>query len=272
MQVTDIAPDNAVYFADLVPWGALVDENIFWLGAIAGDGTACATLGAGVYGDSAFIDWIYTDPSYRGEGAADSLLRTIKTFLRRVDVEVLQVSFSDDDENLEDFLEMEGFLTVEDGQSYKVPVKDLIYSEMLERFGEEHDTDGRIITFSEFDRPDEFYDYLERNEIPPLKNKEDAGSSLIRINKDGSIDGCMLITRRQDRDLEISYLLSEGLAGGAVDFFLAFKDLASEMDWQEDNIIFTDRSGEIIRLIGTVAGVDIDSYTVTERKLGIITL
>lgn len=45
MKVTDIATDNAEYFEYLVPEGALEDENILWLGAIAADGTACAALG-----------------------------------------------------------------------------------------------------------------------------------------------------------------------------------------------------------------------------------
>lgn len=70
MKITDIAADNAEYFEYLVPEGALENENIFWLGAIAGDGTACAALGIGIYEEMAYIEWIYTDPSHRGEGAA----------------------------------------------------------------------------------------------------------------------------------------------------------------------------------------------------------
>ena len=56
MKVTGIAPDNAEYFKDLVPDGALDDGNIFWLGAVAPDGTACAVLGAGVIEDIAYIE------------------------------------------------------------------------------------------------------------------------------------------------------------------------------------------------------------------------
>ena len=272
MRVTGIAPDNAEYFEELVPGGALDDEDLFWLGAIAEDGAACAVMGAGVYEDMAYIDWIYTDPDYREKGAARALINTLKILLRRIDVEMLQISFSDDDENLEEFLEMEGFLTDEDGQIFSIPVHELIYSELLERYAEEHHAEGQIMTLSELKRPDDLYDYLARNGIPPLRDNEDAASSLIRTDRDGKINGCMLISRRRDGDLEISYLLSEGQAGGAVDFFVAFKELATEMDWQEDNIIFTDRSGEVIRLIETIAAIDIDSYTVTERKTGLITL
>jgi hypothetical protein len=41
MKVTEITSDNAEYFEDLIPEGYLENENLLWLGAIAGDGTAC---------------------------------------------------------------------------------------------------------------------------------------------------------------------------------------------------------------------------------------
>ena len=38
MNVTSIAKDNVIYFENLVPEGALNDENLLWLGAVAADG------------------------------------------------------------------------------------------------------------------------------------------------------------------------------------------------------------------------------------------
>lgn len=61
-------------------------------------------------------------------------------------------SFSEDDENLQEFLEAEGFLTDEDRESYSVPVRELIYSEMIDRFEEEHKSTGRVVTLADFEK------------------------------------------------------------------------------------------------------------------------
>ena len=62
------------------------------------------------------------------------------------------------------------------------------------------------------------------------------------------------------------------MAEGAIDLFIAFKNLAMKMDWKEDCIIFTDRSGDMIRIIEAIARAERDSYVVTGRKMGLITL
>jgi len=67
-----------------------------------------------------------------------------------------------------------------------------------------------------------------------------------------------------------SLLISDEKTGGIMDLFLAFKKLATDMDWQDDNVIFTDRSGETIRFIETIADSDRDSYTIKGRKTGLI--
>ncbi len=272
MNVTSIAKDNADYFEDLVPEGAFKNENLFWLGAVAGDGTACAVLGSGIYGDMAYIDWIYTDPSYRRQGAARELLKWLKTLLRRNDVKVLEISYTDENEDLEEFLENERFLCDEDGDIYSVPVKDLIFSEVLDLELDGHDSGSRVITLAELEDPEVFYDYLQRNWIPFSKEADDLGLSLILMDENGEVQGCMLISGRQDGDLEISYLMSNGLTEGTFDLFLAFRELALKMDWREANIVFTDRSGEMIKIIEAIAISDRDPYIKAGRKYGIIAL
>lgn len=205
MKVTGIASDNIEFFEELAPEGAMKDKELFWLGAIAGDGTACAVLGAGIYGDMAYIDWIYTDPDHRKEGVAGSLLRSLKALLRKNNVEMLQVSYSYDDENMEEFLETEGFLLEDDSKIYSIPVKELLYAEALDIFEERHTDGTRVVVWADLEKPDEFYDYLQKNGIPFAIDSDDLRYSLIRIRGDGHMDGCMLIIRRSDGDLEISY-------------------------------------------------------------------
>ncbi len=180
MRVTDIAPDNAEYFESLAPEGALADDNLIWLGAVAGDGTACAVLGVGVYEESAYIDWIYTDPSFRRKGAARELLRWLRTFLRKAEMEILEISFSGENEGLEEFLEAEGFFFDDDLNTYSVPFKDLIYSELIDTALEKNRTDCRVVTFKNFGRYDELYEYLLKDGISLGFNVAEMDLSLIR--------------------------------------------------------------------------------------------
>ena len=271
MKVTGIAPDNAEYFKDLVPDGALEDENIFWLGAVAQDGAACAVLGAGVIEDIAYIDWIYTDASYRRQGAARNLLKWLKILLRKIGVGILEVSFSDDDENLEEFLESQGFFFDDDTDIYSVPVRDLIWSDTMDITWQEHRTGSRVVTLKDFDREDEFYEYLQKKGIPFGVESDESGYSLIRLDSKGDIDGCMLLYRRLYGELEVSYLVSDSASSGAVDLFLAFRDLIEKMNWQDENIVFADRSGGIIKILETISRTDRDSYIVTGKKLAMTT-
>lgn len=119
-------------------------------------------------------------------------------------------------------------------------------------------------------KKDDLYDYLRSCGIPFERKTDDLSLSLIRTGRDGRIDGCMLISRRQDGDLEISYLISDEKTGGTMELFLAFKKLAMDMDWRDDNVIFTDRAGETIRFIESIASAERDSYTIKRRKTGLI--
>ncbi len=271
MKVTGIAPDNAEYFINLVPDGALDDENIFWLGAVAQDGTACAVLGAGVIEDIAYIDWIYTDASYRRQGAARNLLKWLKIFLRKIGVGILEVSFSDDDEELEEFLESQGFFLDDDTDIYSVPARDLIWSDTMDISWQKHRTDCRVVTLKDFGREDEFYEYLHNKGIPFGVESDESGYSLIRLDSRGDIDGCMLLYRRLYGELEVSYMVSDSAGSGVVDLFLAFRDLIEKMNWQDENIVFADRLEGIIKTLETISKTDRDSYIVTGRKLAMTT-
>jgi hypothetical protein len=65
---------------------------------------------------------------------------------------------------------------------------------------------------------------------------------------------------------------SDSASRGAVDLFLALRDLIGKMNWQDENIVFADRSGEIIKTLETISKTDRDSYIVTGRKLAMTTL
>ncbi len=271
MKVTYITPGNADYFEGLAPGEILKDEDLVCLGAIAKDGTACAVLATGIYEETAYIEWIYTDPSYRRERAARTLFEHLRTLLRRIEVKAVLISFPDDSENLEEFFTSEGFFIDEDRENYSIPVIDLVYSEMIDRLeAENNSSDSRVVTLSELGDLNGFHDYLRKNSVSFLSSEEASLSqSLVRIGKDGKINGCMLIIRQPDGDITIPYLISSGYTDSAIDLFLAFKRLVTENDWLGDNILFSDTSGEITGFLEEVLEEDCSSYVLSGQKQGV---
>ncbi len=267
MKVTRITPENSAFFEELAPEGLFEDDDLFLMGAISGDGTACAVLATGVYGNMAYIKWIYTHPDFRKEGAAGELLRFLKLLLRKSDVQILQVSFSDEDDDLEDFLEEEGFLINEDNEMYSVPVKDLIYSKMAERLDEEKRSRNSVYNFSRVMSYYEFYDYLREKGVPVTGDAESVYKySIVRLDEGRHITGFMLISKKPKGDLEIPYMSNDGSVESAMDIFRGFKELVTVHEWENENIVFYDRAGLTIEFVEKVTDEDRAGYVVNGQK------
>lgn len=273
MKVTYITPGNAEYFEGLAPEGTLRDENLFCLGAIAKDGTACGVLVTGIYGETAYIEWIYTDPSYRRERAARSLFEMLRALLRKIDISIVLISYSDECEHLEEFLAAEGFFVDVDRENYSMPIVDLIYSETIDRLKEKHTGESQVVTLEGYMDRSRFFEYIHKNGISLLENEvASCNNSLILKDKSGMITGCLLIRKRHDGNLDIPYLISSGHEAGVTDLFLAFKELAIKNDWLEENVVFSDRSGEMIGFLEEVLGEDREHFIISGQKQGIRTL
>lgn len=273
MKVTRITTDNAEYFEDLIPKELLENEDLFWLGAIAGDGTPCAVTAVGVYEEMAYIEWIYTDPAYRNESAARYMMKSLRVLLKMIEAKVIVVSFSDDCENLEDFLESEGFIIDEDRAYYSVPLIDLIYSETMDRWLKDQKEDNNVFTVSELDDHNTFYDFIRENDIPFFDNEKDVFEySLVRLDRSKKITGCMMISINPEGDLEIPYFISDGSTEGAIELFVAVKELVTKQGWDERNVIFTDRSGEMIGFLEMVTDETRDHYILTGQKQAVRTI
>ncbi len=270
MEITRITAANADSFKELAPEGAFTDEELLWLGAVAEDGAACAVLGGGIHEGMGFVDWIYTAPDYREKGAADGLLKAFSSLLKGLDAESVEIRFPDTDEELYEFLEGEGFLITEDADRYSVPLEELIYSETIERMEEGRNPSGKIIRAAELMDPQPFYEYLRINNIPcSVKKEELRGYSFILLNDEDKITGCMLVVKDRDGDIEIPYLINEGPMECINDLFLALKNLVMEKGWEEEDIVFADRSGQMIRFVEQITDEDRDSYVIGGFKMGI---
>ncbi len=270
MDVTRITTDNAEFFEDLVPEGSFGDEGLLWLGAVAEDGSACAVLGGGVHEEMGFIDWIYTAPDYREKSAADSLLKTFSTLLNRIDAEAIEIGFSDTDDGLSEFLEEEQFLISEEGDFFSVPLEDLIYSEVIEGLEEGRDPSAQIVSANELVDPRPFFGYLSDRNIPcSVYMDELRENSLILLDDNGDISGCMLIVKEPGGDVLIPYLINEGPMECITDLFLALKNLVIEKGWEEESIVFSDRSGQMIGFVEQVTDEERDHYLIRGLKSGV---
>lgn len=272
MRVTNISDDNIDYFRELAPEEDFENENLIWLGVVDSDGTACGVIGAGVFEELAYIDWIYVDPAYRKKGAGRALLKWMKTVLWEAQVKAVEISFSDEAEDLEEFLMEEGFFIETDEEIYSVPLKELIFSDVIDTSLKTRRMENPVVTLSEMKDPGELYDYLSDNGIPFSMKADRLEHSLVLLNENGRICGCMLISEGGNGDLEISYLLTRGLKRGAIDLFFKFRDMVVENGREENSIIFTDRSGEVSSIIEMLTRTDIGEYVVSGRKTGLITL
>ena len=272
MKSTYITDENVEYFEELAPKGLLRDENMFCLGGIANDGTACAVLITGIYEDTAYIEWIYTAPDYRRQRGARTLLELLKVLLKKISIKTILISFSDDCEDLEEFLEAEDFFADVDRENYSIPVMDLIYSPMLDRLQGRYtrdvgDTKIRVEKLFELEDPGKFYDYLKENRITLSDTEEESCSySLVRMDREGKINGCMIICKYPKADIAVPYLISDGLTGGTLDLILAFKDLVTEREWQDERMIFSDRSGDAINVLEELLGENKENYVITGQK------
>ena len=74
MTITRISEVNREYYAGLVPEDILNDEDLIILGMISDEGEACAALAVRINGSMAYIEWLYTAPEFREQGAATELL------------------------------------------------------------------------------------------------------------------------------------------------------------------------------------------------------
>ncbi len=275
MDVTRITPANAGFFEDIVPSGSFGDDGLLWLGAIAEDGTACAALGGGILEDMAFIDWIYTSPGYREMGAADSLLKVFCSLFNRIDenVEIVEISLEDTEEGLSEFLEAKGFLIAEDSGGYEVPLVELIYSDVAEELENGRSSSGKVISAATLKDPDVLFDYISNNNIPCYGNREELTEySLVSMDNEDNITGCMLIVKGREGDILVPYLLCDGSPGGITDFFLALKEMATKKRWEEENIVFYDRSGQMIGFVEQITNEDGDIYHIKGQKEGYLFL
>ena len=251
MEITRITPNNAEAFEDLIPQELAERENLLRFGAVSDDKEAIAAMILEVTDEeSVDILWLYTEPSYREQGAATELLETIFPFLKEMGITSVQASFTEDDDDIELFLSDRGFLIAVDNDTYSVPVNDIIYSARMDELLEARTDLSKIVSAED----DEVYGKLDRMIDDYGINLEEAETlsrqlTRVALNDEGEVTGCILMSELEDDDLEITYFLNTGANENAIELVGSLALELRERDIDDTRLIFTDPGEHSIRFV-----------------------
>lgn len=274
MDITRINDNNKEAFEALMPEGLMQRDDLICFGAVSDRREAVSAIAIGVSDETGvYIEWIYTEPSYREQGAATELLDTVGAFLKEMHIERMEIVFSEDDEDLDDFLKSHGFVTCPEEDMYEVPVSDLIYTEQMDSVHEKVTVSERIHSLEEPEMHDKLASYLESLGVDSGDTAGlSAPLSLLRIDGSGAPSGCMLIETPDEDSVEVSYFANTGSGEDAMELVTGLCDVLRNHDMADRMLIFTDKTGHTSHLVEELTGEDMDSYRVAGIYNGVCTL
>ena len=264
MDITRITDNNKEAFEDLMPEGFAGRDDLMCFGTVSDQKEAVSVIALGALDEkSVYIEWIYTEPSFREQGAATLLIDTVRSFLKNMQIERMEIVFSDDDEDLDDFLKDHGFVTCPEEAMYEVPVSDLIYTEQMDSILEKIIISDRLHTLEDSGMRDMLKMYLESVSA----DAEDLDSlsddlSLLKLDESGTPSGCILVDTPDEDSVEVSYFANTGSGEDAMELVAGLCNVLRQHDMGDRTLIFTDKTGHTSHLVEELTGEDIDSYRV----------
>ena len=261
MELTRITIENMSYFAHLFPDEVLTDDRLVKLGALS-EGMAVSGLAMGISDGMARIRWLYTEPGSRRQGGASFLLEEAAKLLEGLGLQGIEVDYRSEEEELEDFLMERDFLLGEEISLYRVPLKELLYSnraeEMLARRSPEMVTCS--LDHTEILKP--LAQFLKANKVDPTFAEGIAGRySFATMNSHGEITDVILMAEAGE-DLHINYLIGGGSPQGMLHLVAAVYDRLMEDRKENGDLVFCDRSGAAVSFIERLNGNDEETYRV----------
>ena len=278
MDITRITENNREAFEGLMPEGLSERDDLMCFGAVSDHKEAVSVIALGVSDETGvYIEWIFTEPSFREQGAATMLLDTVGAFLQNMQIERIEIMFSDDDEDLDGFLKSRGFVTCPEEDMYEVPVSDLIYTEQMDELLEKVTVSDRVHTLEAPEMYDKLKSYLEFLGVSAEDQDSLSGSlpgdlSLLKLDDSGAPIGCMLVETPDEDSVEVSYFANTGSAEDAMELVAGLSNVLNSHDLADRMLIFTDKSGHTSRLVEELTGEDIDDYRVSGIYNGVCIL
>lgn len=271
MKVTRITEKNREFFEELIPEELLYSEDHLLLGAISDDDEACAALAVEAFESLALIRWLYTDPDVREQGAATAMMDVLTSILKHTEIEGIEIDFEDRAGGLDDFLTDYGFLVGSDPGIYKVPIADLVYGAVIEELAENDRYEKRIHPLSDGDIGKKTVEFVQRYGMDPTYlTGISLRYSFSAVDEDGNISCCILIRERNDGDLDVAYMASDGSFQLLASTLCAVYDVILEDNRTEGYITFTDRTDKAVEIIEKLTGADSEEYRIPGRKHGIM--
>ncbi len=274
MEITRITQNNYNAFEDLFPEDFVFHEELLAYGTVSEQNEAISAMVIKAYDDSLLIvDWLYTDPRFRGRGAATELLDTMRAFLEQMGMKTIMISFRDDDEELEDFLCNRGFAVGAYDDIYQVPIGDLIFNPKIERMMEDSGESLPAYDLNNAERMDLLKKLIREKE---LDEEMLAGMSeklsVLSLNQQGEAAGCILIKEIPEGDLEVIYFLNDSEKGGVISLILGLQRVLEKNDLFDKNLIFVDPKGGTIKLIESLTDESADEFRVKGFLQGVSVL
>ncbi len=270
MEITRITDQNVAAFEELMPDGLWEKEDEFCLGAVNDAKEAVACMCSYIYKNIIKIDWLYTLPKWREQGAATELVDTLVALVNDMDIKVIEITFDEDREELEDFLLDRGFVVGFDANIYRVPISDLMYSREMDWFLEDAKLTGKLISLKDASAHSMMKDLLSKEGMEEMIDNITPELSFIRTDKNNSITGGMLLREVDESDIEVVYFLSDGGATAAVDYILGLYELVGTDKNADRFLTFVDTTeGSAIRMIEELTGEEREKYSINGPLRGV---
>lgn len=261
MKITRITANNIEAFRPLMPDEISYDESLLHLGAVTDDEMGCGCISAHIDGKVLFIDWLYTLPEYREEGVGDMLFKTV-FLLSRESVDRIDVTFSEDDEGMEDFLMEHDFLVEEDEGIFRVPLEDLLYSSMMYDMLETVSVPDLSVKVVSSENIEELKKYLEeKGNDPRILEDISQALSIVRFDKENRIAGCLLTKDLGEKNLEVAAFYNDGSVSGITELTVGMYVLTKN-DYGDHYLIFADRSGNASDYVEKMTGEEMENYRI----------
>ena len=273
MQITRIEKENAEYFMQLCPQEIMEDERLLKLGVVDDkDGNEPVSVCAVDVADSrACIKWLYTAPEKRELGAASLLLEKLESLSADISISGIEISFDSDDEELEDILEDQDFLTCTDNGYYRVSVEDLIYGGPLEEMMESRKGAQEAYSLSDLRDYENIIEKLslKHNITPAVFKGISPVFSVVTLDKDKNATSGIFVSEKDRHYLYVNYLVGEGSVTNIHMLFSRFYDVVVRMKRTDSELVFSDRSGDVGRLVESLTKNEIDTYRIPGLKYAI---
>ena len=273
MEITRITEQNIFAFEDLMPEELWRQGERLLLGAVTDAREAIACMAVDVKQRSLKLDWLYTLPDYREQGAATELLDTLRALVVGMDLKTIETTFDGDRENLDSFLADRGFLVGPNANIYRVPVSDLIYGEEMSWFLETATFTGTVVSLSDDEVCGKVIGLLEEEDMGETAEKMSRELSFARLDKTGTVSGYMIIEEMDEEDIGIVYFVNQGGASAISDFILGLYRRIGTYEYAERYLTFMDLTdGSGIRLIESLTGEDPEEYLTESPLRGVFVL